>query len=451
MSYAGLGQVSGATVGRDGTRHESGGSVRVSARWAQRAANAGLRFDRTPPLAPLIGVDGKAGSVTIGALRALSHRMIATADGPVLNDPPLSGTTRWSPNVIMSTALESALARLAPVSDPPLSSATRRATTRTTTTGSSTTTTEPVPGATPVAPADEIILDEGSSSGAGGLIARFGIWPWAIGGAALVGVGLWFMSGGGMRANRRRVRRNSRRVRRNDGESFQSRLSLAWSLYNKGDKAEAKRELAEAKKLAVTKEDRFSAHKLDVRLSGYLGDPWGRGHRTMPSHESARWMETESSGGRTRRNSSSLSPFARSSSAGRRAWIVAVDGDYLKSYDWNPGFGVADYGVTKSQRDAMKLTHTEAKTVARDIHGGGDGPNTRVVQPGEGVRRNSSQGALEAKADELELERAALMRRAKKPGTPIDEKRSLNKRIYELIDEIAELGDRAETLRSAPR
>jgi len=126
-------------------------------------------------------------------------------------------------------------------------------------------------------------------------------------------------------------------------------------------------------------------------------------------------------------------------------------GEYLAFYDYSAISGVGDYGVTKSQRDALHFRkYDHAASAANSISSGG-GPSTRVVQPGEGVRRNSSQGALEAKADELELERAALMRRAKKPGTPIDEKRSLNKRIYELIDEIAELGDRAETLRSAPR
>jgi len=399
MSYAGLGQVS-ATVGRDGTRHESGGSVRVSARWAQRAANAGLRFDRTPPLAPLIGVDGRAGSVTIGALRALSHRMIATADGPVLNDPPLSGTTRWSPNVIMSTALESALARLAPVSDPPLSSATRR----TTTGATGAPTTAPIPGADPVAPADEIILDEGSSGG-GGLIARYGIWPWAIGGTALVGVGLWFMMGSGagasVRANRRRVRRNSKHKIR--------RSSVPWNYPCPGCGA------TELGKFGHGAGCKLAHHRLAGTFS-------------VPKRKKS-----------VRRNSGS--------------WIVAIGnrGEYLAFYDYSAISGVGDYGVTKSQRDALHFRkYDHAASAANSISSGG-GPSTRVVQPGEGVRRNSSQGALEAKADELELERAALMRRAKKPGTPIDEKRSLNKRIYELIDEIAELGDRAETLRSAPR
>lgn len=211
MSYAGLGQTStammpAATVGRSTSRHEAGGAVRVPATWAQRAANAGNRYNNSS--APLIAVDGRAGPITIAALRTLSHQF--SSDQPVTNDPP---TSRVTDNVIIPVALETALAARRFVPDPPVSSATRRTTTttRTTTSGGTTTTpvTTPIPGATPAAtPADEVILDEGSSSGVRGLIAQYGIWPWAIGGAALVGLGLWFLAGGGMRANRRRVRKN---------------------------------------------------------------------------------------------------------------------------------------------------------------------------------------------------------------------------------------------------
>jgi hypothetical protein len=51
--------------------------------------------------------------------------------------------------------------------------------------------------------------------GGGGLIARYGIWPWVIGGTTLVGLGVWFLMGGGAGASVRANRR--RRVRRNNG------------------------------------------------------------------------------------------------------------------------------------------------------------------------------------------------------------------------------------------
>jgi len=211
MSYAGLGQTSAmtpaATVGRSASRYEAGGAVRVPASWAQRAANAGNRYNNSS--APLIAVDGRAGPITIAALRTLSRQF--SSDQPVTNDPP---TSRVTDSVIIPVALETALAARRFVADPPASSATRRTTTRTTAGGGTTTTSEPLPGATPAAtPADEVILDEGSSSGVQGLIARYGIWPWVAGGTALAGLGIWFLMGGGagsVRANRRRVRRNSR-------------------------------------------------------------------------------------------------------------------------------------------------------------------------------------------------------------------------------------------------
>lgn len=213
MSYAGLGQVPGATVGRDGGRYESGGSVRVGARWAQRAANAGNRYNMTS--APLIAVDGRAGSITVGALRTLSHQF--ASDQPVTNDPP---TSRITDRVIIPVTLEARLATMPAVTDPPVSSATRRTTTTTTRTSSGAMTTvpvtEPIPGKTPAGtPADDVILDEGSSGG-GGLIARYGLWPWVIGGVSLAGLGFWFLmgtaSGAAVTSNRRRrVRRNARR------------------------------------------------------------------------------------------------------------------------------------------------------------------------------------------------------------------------------------------------
>jgi len=397
MSYAGLGQaMPGETVGLDhsGARHVSGGAVRVGARWAQRAVNAGNRYNNSS--APLIGVDGHAGPITVAGLRTLSHQF--ASDQPATNDP---ATTRVTDTVIIPLALETALASKALIPDPPLTTATHHTTTSPTT---GTPVTAPIPGAPPVAPADQVILDEGSSGG-GGLIARYGIWPWAIGGTALVGVGLWFMMGSGagasVRANRRRVRRNSKHKIR--------RSSVPWNYPCPGCGA------TELGKFGHGAGCKLAHHRLAGTFS-------------VPKRKKS-----------VRRNSGS--------------WIVAIGnrGEYLAFYDYSAISGVGDYGVTKSQRDALHFRkYDHAASAANSISSGG-GPSTRVVQPGEGVRRNSSQGALEAKADELELERAALMRRAKKPGTPIDEKRSLNKRIYELIDEIAELGDRAETLRSAPR
>jgi hypothetical protein len=73
-----------------------------------------------------------------------------------------------------------------------------------------------------------------------------------------------------------------------------------------------------------------------------------------------------------------------------RPWFVMVEGKYLKSYDWNPGFGVADYALTKSSRDAMAFTHALAKSVARSISAD-EGPETRVVQRGE-LGRNPPVG-----------------------------------------------------------
>lgn len=202
MSYAGLGQIiPGATVGRDSSRSPTGGAVRVSARWAQRAANAGNRYNFRS--APLIAVDGKAGPITIASLATLSHQF--SSDQPVTNDPP---TSRITSTVIIPLQLEEALASKPFIADPPVSAATRRASTSGSSAASAT---EPVPGKPAPAPGEDIIIaDEGSS----GLLARYGIWPWAIGGAALVGVGTWFMmSGSTVRANRRRGRRTS--VRRN--------------------------------------------------------------------------------------------------------------------------------------------------------------------------------------------------------------------------------------------
>jgi hypothetical protein len=205
MSYAGLGQViPSATVGRDPLRRPLGSTVRVGARWAQRAANAGNRYNNSS--APLIAVDGHAGPVTIAGLRTLSHQF--SSDQPVTTDPV---GLRVADRVIIPVALEAALATKPIIADPPISTATRRTTSSTT---SATPVTTPIPGATPAAtPADEVILDEGSSGG-GGLIARYGIWPWALGGTVLAGVGIWFLLGGGagasMRSNRRRVRRNGR-------------------------------------------------------------------------------------------------------------------------------------------------------------------------------------------------------------------------------------------------
>jgi hypothetical protein len=392
MSYAGLGQTStammpAATVGRSASRHEAGGAVRVPATWAQRAANAGNRYNRSS--APLIGVDGHAGPITIGALRTLSHQF--SSDQPVTNNPP---TSRVTDTVIIPVALETALAARNFVADPPLSTATHR--TATTSTGVSVP--APIPGAVPAeTPADTVILDEGSSSGAGGLIARFGIWPWAIAGTALVGVGLWFMMGSGagasVRANRRRVRRNSKRKssRRKrvvyyvgKGESLipGPYTSLA------GARERASELASHGLNATIRRVRRNSKHK--IRRSSV---PWNYPCPGCGATELGKFGHGAGCKLAHHRLAGTFSVPKRKKSVRRNSgsWIVAIGnrGEYLKSYDYSPTSGVGDYAVTKSQRDAMGFTSEKAKSVARSISSDG-GPSTRAVRPGEGVRRNYS-------------------------------------------------------------
>src|SRR5260221_14556747 len=107
MSYArGLGQdiIPLATVGVDRTRRPSGSSVSVDARWAQRAVNAGMRYNNSD--APLIAVDGMAGNATLTGLRTLSHQF--ANDAPVTKDPATS-TASWTSRVIIPAALETRL------------------------------------------------------------------------------------------------------------------------------------------------------------------------------------------------------------------------------------------------------------------------------------------------------------------------------------------------------
>jgi len=66
----------------------------------------------------------------------------------------------------------------------------------------------------------------------------------------------------------------------------------------------------------------------------------------------------------------------------KQAWLVMVEGKYLKSYDYHPSIGVAGTALTKSAREAMTFTHALAKSVASSISAD-EGPETRVVQRGE--------------------------------------------------------------------
>jgi hypothetical protein len=196
--------------------------VRVSATWAQRAANAGNRYNLGS--APLIGVDGQAGPITIAALRTLSRQF--AGGQPVDNDPE---TSRITEHVVMPVALETALSTKPFVPDPPISRATRRATPTSTAEAPATT---PEPGATPPAPSssassesggesggggrDEIILDAGSAGTARTILRKIGPWPLAIAAVALVGLGTYFVMNTprqrAVAANRRR------RMSRNGGD-----------------------------------------------------------------------------------------------------------------------------------------------------------------------------------------------------------------------------------------
>lgn len=216
MSYAGLGHLAGAECGdmpdigqemgiEPRSRAASTGQRVVPTVWAQRALNAaGVRT----------AVDGIAGPGTLRSLVSAWTSMGRSGAQPVLVD---------AGHVAISPGFEARLSILRRVADPSgstcgpcqwtsCSSGTRRTTT---TTGTSTSTpSTSTPAATPDSsePPSDLLVEMPSGDG-GGLIARYGIWPWVIGGTALVGVGLWFLVGAGagsVRANRRRVRRNMR-------------------------------------------------------------------------------------------------------------------------------------------------------------------------------------------------------------------------------------------------
>lgn len=171
----------------------------TTATWAQRAVNA-FRASRGQPL---IAVDGRAGPLTIAAL---------TEAGPGLPAPSTSpANVRVTPRVLVSKTLATRLEALQRVADP--------APTRSSG-GSSITT--PGSDASTATPPDDALLNEGSAGG--GLIARYGILPWVVGGTALVGVGLYFLMGSG--GSTRRVQANRRRVRRNSSKHTIRRSSV---------------------------------------------------------------------------------------------------------------------------------------------------------------------------------------------------------------------------------
>lgn len=219
MSYAGLGHLAGAECGdmpdvgqemgiEPRSRAASTGQRVVPTVWAQRALNAaGVRT----------AVDGIAGPGTLRSLVSAWTSMGRSGAQPVLVD---------AGHVAISPGFEARLSILRRVADPSgstcgpcqwtsCSSGARRTTTTTGTSTSTPSTSTPATTPDSSAPPSDLLVEAPDGGGAGGgLIARYGIWPWVIGGTALVGVGLWFLVGAGagsVRANpRHRVRRNTR-------------------------------------------------------------------------------------------------------------------------------------------------------------------------------------------------------------------------------------------------
>ena len=183
-AFSGLGALfaaaPGGPLGQDAHRRASGSTVSVGAHWAKRAVNALNAYDGSHTR---IHVNGPVGPATMAALRAAARRILpptATAsDLAVASDPPGHRTTQ---RVMISAALETALARLTQVADPPRpASATRRTTsTALVTAATDTPTVTPssgkVPGAPDAPPTDtsavvgtapdgsQVIIDEGDTT-----------------------------------------------------------------------------------------------------------------------------------------------------------------------------------------------------------------------------------------------------------------------------------------------
>lgn len=211
MSYAGLGQLAGTQcgdmpdvgqeMGIEPRARTSAGLRIIPTVWAQRALNAaGTR----------VTVDGIAGPATLSALVSTWTQMGRSGAQPALVD---------AGHVAISPGFEGRLSIMRRVPDPSGSrcgpcqwSACSGATQTAPRTTSTSTTTSTTPNASSTTSEERDNLDPAGGSPMG-LIARYGIWPWVIGGTALVGVGLWFLVGAGagsVRVNRRRVRRNTR-------------------------------------------------------------------------------------------------------------------------------------------------------------------------------------------------------------------------------------------------
>jgi len=133
----------------------------------------------------LIFVDGQAGPITVGALRALGSGL-----PPAENYPT---NQRITSRVLISTALATQLEQNPPVADPPRPRSSVPATTGTSSSGGGAISTDPA--------APGVMLDEGANQS-----ALADALPWVIGGtAALVLVGGFFVW------RRKRVKPNRRR------------------------------------------------------------------------------------------------------------------------------------------------------------------------------------------------------------------------------------------------
>lgn len=254
MSYAGLGQLAGTQcgdmpdvgqeMGIEPRARTSAGLRIIPTVWAQRALNAaGTR----------VTVDGIAGPATLSALVSTWTRMGRSGAQPALVD---AGHVAISPGFegrlsIMRRVPDPSGSRCGPCQWSACSGATQTAP-RTTSTSTTTSTTLNTSSTTSE---ERDNLDPAGGSPMG-LIARYGIWPWVIGGTALVGVGLWFLIGAGagsVRANRRR------RMRRN--------VISDYSRYSAAGTPGQRRELSAR--------DQRAREQRELEEQGFTGAYWG--------------------------------------------------------------------------------------------------------------------------------------------------------------------------------
>ena len=223
--------------------------------------------------------------------------------------------------------------------------------------------------------------------------------PLVIGGLLVVGVGGYFLMKRGVRANRRR--RSSRRVSKRDRDALARALG---GVRGPGDGPRAyedikhvlrekhgERAFVRLRNEALAKRRRVrrnSKHK--IRRSSV---PWNYPCPGCGATELGKFGHGAGCKLAHHRLAGTFSVPKRKKSVRRNSgsWIVAIGnrGEYLAFYDYSAISGGGNYGVTKSQRDALHFRkYDHAASAANDISSGG-GPSTRVVQPGEGVRRNS--------------------------------------------------------------